>query len=166
MPFIELILPPQSGFHTCCFSPFLFFSAKKQRKWGHPADDVDRLYTCHDCSRELFVSYLLNRHWGIISAYGRCVVSCSIQIVWGVSVEDYAVRKIGWNCSDVCGLPGFVFFKKRFGLENRLVCCQLWGLGSSISGVFHETKKQNKQKKKTGDGESSWQSSASRELKS
>lgn len=89
---------------------------------------------------------LLNRHWGIISAYGRCVVSCSIQIVWCVHVEDYTVKtSVKTVLMSVVYQVLFCFFFKNWsGLENCLVCCQLWGLGNCISGVFHETKKQKK----------------------
>lgn len=107
-------------------------------------------YWSHDCSRE----YL----WELVSAKSplrnhQCIWQVCGLVLYSdclcVRVEDYTVREIGWNCSDVCGLPGFglLFFKKRLGLENRLVCCQLWGLGNSISGVFHETKKQKKKKR-------------------
>lgn len=109
-------------------------------------------YWSHDCSREY--------RWELVSAESplrnhQCIWQVCGLVLYSdclvcVCVEDYTVRKISWKCSDVCGPPGFVFFflflKKN--VENRLVCCQLWGLGNSISGVFHETKKQKSKKTK------------------
>lgn len=125
VPFAAPIPSSRPGFHpySCShlFPSLLILTQARTASWQHRSSSVFVFLLKSVCSNEHLRDPVTVESQLYVPSNGRCacgLVSWTNPLVF-LCLEDYAFKKIIWNCPYVCG---HTRFKRRLRLYDRLVC--------------------------------------------